>query len=329
MPASPRPHDALFRALLDDPRRAAALIHHHLPPALAARLSTDPPEPLEGTFVDPELRETRSDRLFRLSTVSGRPALLYVLLEHKSNPDPGTPLQLLGYMVRIWQRHAGRNGGALTALPPIIPLVFYHGADRWTVPGGVLDCLDVDKELRPWVEGFRYILRDLGPIPYEQLAADRAVRAALGALKYAAANPVTRAMLARLLADLPDGDLLELQILRYIAIVYEVRPADLDAAIDLAKPNQKERLMPTLAEVWTQEGLEKGLAQGLAQGLEKGLAQGKAEMLLRLVRLRFGDAPPGLERRIRSAATNDLERWGDGILTATSLDSLFGPDPSH
>ncbi len=45
-----------------------------------------------------------------------------VLLEHKSQVDAATPLQLLGYMVNIWRREIGGGGNRL---PVIIPLVFY------------------------------------------------------------------------------------------------------------------------------------------------------------------------------------------------------------
>lgn len=92
MSNSNNPHDALFRALLDDPRRAAILLREQLPPALAARLSDEAPQLLDGSFIDERLRDTQSDRLYAVTLTGGKSALLYVLLEHKSAPDPGTPL---------------------------------------------------------------------------------------------------------------------------------------------------------------------------------------------------------------------------------------------
>jgi len=320
-----RPHDALFRALLDDPARAAALMRAHLPAALTACLSDALPEPVEGSFIDDALRESRADRLFRLSLADGRPAFLYILLEHKSSPDPGTPLQLLGYMARIWQRHAGRDSERLLRLPPIIPLVVYHGATAWTVPESVLDCLDAGPALLPWLQGFRYILRDLGHIPYEQLAADRAVRAVLGALKHAFRDPATRNTLIRLLADLPDGHVLEIQVLRYIAQVYDTSPDELDAALGAAKPERKETLMPTIAEVWTQQALAKGRLEGRLEGR----TEAKVETMLRLVRKRFGPVPESAVDRIRQAGDDQLDRWIEDLLDAPSLEALLGGSRTH
>lgn len=100
------PHDSLVRALLESPERAGVFLRESLPEALRARLGSEPPQLVEGHFVDEALRDSQSDRLYQLPLPDGQTALLYVLLEHKSRPDPGTPVQLLGYMSRIWQRWA-------------------------------------------------------------------------------------------------------------------------------------------------------------------------------------------------------------------------------
>ena len=43
-----QPHDLLFRALCDDPRRAGVLIRDYLPEWIASRLSDEPPVLLDG-----------------------------------------------------------------------------------------------------------------------------------------------------------------------------------------------------------------------------------------------------------------------------------------
>ena len=127
-----QPHDALFRALVDEPARADLLIREYLPPDIAALLADEPVRAVEGSFIDPgTLAASRSDRLFEARLEDGRGVLLYVVLEHKSRADPDTALQMMGYMHRIWQQYAGGAAGRLRALPPIIPLVFYHGRSPW------------------------------------------------------------------------------------------------------------------------------------------------------------------------------------------------------
>ncbi len=99
-PALPTtPHDRLFRALASDPGRAAALIRDHLPERIVGLLAATPPVALDGSYVDEALRVSQSDMLFRVELASGGPAFVYLLAEHKSSADPGTPLQLASYMI--------------------------------------------------------------------------------------------------------------------------------------------------------------------------------------------------------------------------------------
>jgi hypothetical protein len=51
------------------------------------------------------------------------------LFEHKSFPYRFTALQLLKYMVGVWELHLKQFPGQI--LPTIIPLVIYHGIGPW------------------------------------------------------------------------------------------------------------------------------------------------------------------------------------------------------
>jgi predicted transposase YdaD len=59
---------------------------------------------------------------------SGRPAFLYLLFEHKSRPDRFARLQLLRYTVELWDEW--HRGHPRALLPPVLPVVFYHGNTR-------------------------------------------------------------------------------------------------------------------------------------------------------------------------------------------------------
>ena len=76
------PHGQMFRATLSNQRRADAVQRAHLEPWLVDLLGEDPPVPLDGSFVDEELRGSQSDKLLRVRLRSGRRAYVYALLEH-------------------------------------------------------------------------------------------------------------------------------------------------------------------------------------------------------------------------------------------------------
>ena len=59
--------------------------------------------------------------------------------------------------------------------------------------------------------------------------------------------------------------------------------------------------------------------------LAKARAEGQRHMLLRQLRTRFGDLPSEILTRVEQAATQQLQSWGEKILSARSLDEVFTP----
>ncbi len=96
---------------------------------------------------------------------------------HKSTPDPALPLQLASYMVRIWKRYAGTGTARLRALPPIIPVVVYHGAEPWTVPDSLRDMIATDDPDLAFLPGAGYILRNLRAMEIDALSRNAALKA--------------------------------------------------------------------------------------------------------------------------------------------------------
>jgi predicted transposase YdaD len=336
MPKPTHHHDALFRALLDDPGRAATLLREQLPAALAARLTADAPRLLDGTYIDEHLRDTQSDRLYQVTLTGGKPALLYILLEHKSAPDPGTPLQLLGYLVRIWTRYAAGRAARLRRLPPILPLVLYHGRQPWNIPTSILDCLDTDDDVREWLRDLRYQVRDLGPMPYPERSADPAVRAALGALCAVFVRDLAPSELARILRDLPDGEALERQVLVYIVRHYAITETQFRAALAAAKPAREESLHMTVAQEWIERGIEKGIQEGMQRGMQQGIekgvhqgfAQGQAAAVIGILEARFGVVDQRFRQRLAELDADALRPLIRRAVTIDSVAALFEPPPA-
>ena len=325
-----QPHDALFRALLDEPERADLLIREYLPPDIAALVTDEPVRAVEGTFIETgSLAASRSDRLFEARLTDGRRALLYVLLEHKSRADPGTALQMMGYMHRIWQQYAGGTASKLRALPPIIPLVFYHGRRRWGVARSVVEAVDAPEALVPFVRSLSYVLCDLGTVAHEALSRDPALRAGLGALKYVFVPGLPEGVLVRLVVDMPDDDPLELPFFRYIVATYPIGREDLERAARIAKPQRWEALMSTIAQEWIKTGEARGEARGRSAGLAEGEARGRAKALLQLLEMRFGAVPEGVQTRVLAASPCELETWIGGVLDARDLDAVFRDGSTH
>ena len=317
LPATP--HDALFRALVSSPARAGALLMEYLPEPVAALLDPEtPPEAVEGSFVDADAARTQCDALFRVRLATGHDARIYVLLEHKSGVDAATPLQILKYMVNIWQREI-EGGTARDRLPPIVPLVFFHGGGRWTAARSVVDMIDAPEALAPLLRDFAYVLHDLGEIEPLRLSATPEVRAGLLALRVVHLDEVPGEYLDLIVGGPLAGSAYERHILRYVVEGMNLTPDRLEASLRRTRPDRWETLMGTVAEAWIEQGRTEGIEKGLAQGIEKG----QAGLLLRLLELRFGALPDAVRERVRGASAAELEAWAEAVLTAASLDEVM------
>ena len=117
---------------MDKPGTAGTLLRERLPSEVVAILSDEPPELMPGSFVSRRLRGYRTDRLYRSRTITGRPVLIYTLIEAKSRPEPRIGLHLLGYQYQAldhWDKTEGRApDGALRPLPLLVTMVVYSGA---------------------------------------------------------------------------------------------------------------------------------------------------------------------------------------------------------
>ena len=66
------------------------------------------------------------------------------------------------------------------------------------------------------------------------------------------------------------------------------------------------------------------IEQGIAQGIEKGRRQGIQEVLLRLLRQRFGnEVTAHVEQRIATASVEEIDTWFARVVSAATLAELF------
>ena len=60
---------------------------------------------------------------------------------------------------------------------------------------------------------------------------------------------------------------------------------------------------------------------------KEGLQEGERVLLLRQLRARFGELPANAVARIEAAQAAELERWGERVLGAQTLNEVLG-EPS-
>jgi len=271
------PHDKFFRETFSRQEVARDFVKYHLPPDVVSLLDPDSLEISKDSFIDPALEEHFSDLLYQVKLNDGQPLYIYLLFDHKSYVDPLVAFQLLRYMVRIWElslkqqskqrKPQPRRKKTPLRLPPIFPLVVYHGLDKWTVStefSGLFGDLPI--ALRAYIPNYRYWLADLSAIKDDELKGYVILKVGLLLLKY-----IQREELGERLPEILDLlrvltykqtalEYLE-TILRYITNGSEkLTPEVLQETLQELFEGGGTAIMPTIAEIWIEQGRQEVLA---------------------------------------------------------------------
>ena len=64
--------------------------------------------------------------------------------------------------------------------------------------------------------------------------------------------------------------------------------------------------------------------QGRTEGRTEGRSDGERMILLKLLRVRFGEIDEAAAERVRAAGREQIESWAELVLTARTLDEVLG-----
>ena len=266
------------------------------------------------TFVTEALRKVYSDLIYQIPYRDTQLSV-YLLFEHKSQSDHWVLLQLLRYIVASGELYRDQNPKAKT-LPPIYPLVLYHGQKHWRAPARFHDLVDpLPEALKPYVPQFGYALHDISAKSSTEIKGEVLSRLVQLALRHIYSDqPVERVhelltLIAKVSRDPTALDILE-SLLRY----YVQGTGRLDET-------QVRRL---LEQTLSGEPLmETFIDRYIAQGKQLGEQRGEAKMLLRQIERKFGPPSETVRNRITQADSDTLLEWSERILEARSLDEVL------
>jgi predicted transposase YdaD len=198
-----------------------------------------------------------------------------------------------------------------------LPLVLYQGTGVWDAPEQFKGLLGVvPKALSPYVPDFAFKLFDLSQYSDEQIKGGVMARVMLLTMKYALRDELPEKLpsIITLLSDLADQPkgLKCLQLLyRYLVQATDKLSRE-DFHQALAHIPQGDKIMPTLAEQWFQEGMEKGLLQGKLEGKQEGELEGRLseawEALVDFYEVQFGLPSPSLVEKLHKIRNHEFLR---------------------
>jgi predicted transposase/invertase (TIGR01784 family) len=126
------PHDTFFRESFTRSEVARDFLRCQLPAALLAELDLTTLTIGKDSYVASDLRTAYSDLVYRVA-YRGEALNVYLLFEHKSWAEHWTALQLLRYIAAEGEQYRKQHPKT-RHLPPVLPLVIYHGERPWQAP---------------------------------------------------------------------------------------------------------------------------------------------------------------------------------------------------
>ena len=193
---APAPHDALFRACMNDPRRAAALVREHCPESLRGFLRGEARH-ASSAGIPEHLRRSLADCVLEFGGIPGAPECV-VITEHTSSSRRSLFGQLAGYWTNWYKLYEDRN-----AYPRLLLFLVHSGPRPLRVPGALIcprgDGRHFLVNNDHWLP---LVLLDLSVTPKDSISRYPAARAVLGVLAVAQVEPAPEATIRKIFRDL-------------------------------------------------------------------------------------------------------------------------------
>jgi hypothetical protein len=248
---------------------ARALLSRHLPEEIAEHLQFHTLTAVDASLIDTHLRRRFADRLFKID-VSPETVLrlgmkvnyiyIFVLIEHKSTDEPYTLIQMLGYLIRIWENAVADDQPVV----PILPWVLYNGIGPWRASRSLGELIPAPAVWQRYMPAMELAILDISRMDDAKMAGPPILRAALTLLKYGRSSQL-EFVLRRLFEFLADA----IQPQQATAVLETLRLYVMSVNPVLGE----EKMRDLVSEFWP---VQPELGSVADQLIKKGEARGEA-----------------------------------------------------
>jgi len=249
-------HDTFIRAIMSNQQIALDYFRTCIPQNIQNLLDFSTLHQLPDTYVSKDLQKSISDIVYRCKKAGGKGEVkISLLVEHKSYVDKYAPIQIGSYIFSGLLKQIGNKENPSL----IIPILLYHGKDRWEYKTLIDLFGDLEPALQKFVPDYQYIFHNLGQISDDEIQAvnNNFLAASLLAMKYSAFKKQLNALLPTIYTLINEMDKNLLNTL--IVYILEGNPLGRDQFLEMITslppfPN-KESIMDTL-EQFIEQGRE-------------------------------------------------------------------------
>ena len=326
------PHDSAFKRFVHSP----AFIRHTLRAHPLAGIDEAEVEAIEdagANFVDDRLVQRLADAVWRLRMADG--SITFLLVECQAKVDPSMPFRMLNAVSALYlalSLNPPQPEYSAAVVPRIKHLTIYSGQRPWSAVGEVGAAIAVRSaeeerdiprmecpvlELRRWPDpgGDSNVAVLLARMqrcdsPEALLAAAEPLKQWCGSASHASLAGAFATWISHVCV--PE-----------LGVLDAAKSDNLDDVLDMLE-TERVTWADRIRNEGRNEGRREGRNEGRREGRDEGLA-GERKLLLRLARIRFGEALAGsLAALLEGIADADrLEQVGEWLLVCDSGDALL------
>ena len=162
--------DSSSKIVFGDPVLCSQLLKGYVNIPILKDVQPEDIEDVTGRFVRMNEEERNADVVKKVNIKGNEmPFYLISLIEHKSQVDYNVVMQILRYMVLIWQDYADEMNTKQKGIsktkefkyPPILPIIYYEGASKWTASIELQDRVFLSDIMEEYIPNFKCILIQL------------------------------------------------------------------------------------------------------------------------------------------------------------------------
>ncbi|WP_295102981.1 Rpn family recombination-promoting nuclease/putative transposase [uncultured Candidatus Kuenenia sp.] len=333
------PHDKFFKETFSIRENVIDFLSGTFPSKILKKLDLSTLTQDNNSYIDEEHKEHFSDIVYTCFC-KDKELRITLLFEHKSYAVACPYLQLMKYLLKIWES----NNKQAQRLMPVIPVILYHGKDTWKARRFRDYFEGIDEEFLRVIPEFEYLLTDLSSYSNEEIK-DRVFRRA--------SLQITMLLMRNIYNDKILGDKLKVffeigrqyfeeeggvkfleSVIRYL---YYASDIEEERVIDTLKEISEEggKLSMTIAARLIEkgkitgrmegrmEGREEGRAEGAIEGERKGRIEGLIEAIEIGLELKYGVNGLRLLERIRKIAVIEkLESIKEAVKISKNMEEI-------
>lgn len=319
------PHDSLFKRTLGDKEVAVDFLENYLPDNILKEIDLTDVKVAKDSFIDKELEESFSDILYTVN-IGDKEGYIYILFEHKSYFDKMTPVQMIGYITDIWKLY--NNQTKNKKLPPIIPILIYHGDRKWNYGSTLSELIeDFPRNIADYIPDYKYLIYDFSNYSDSEIKGQIKLRLFLKLISHIFDDDFDKGLreVLPLLVELRDKttgiEYIETVVKYILNIGEEISLNELDQKSKNISTEGSAVIM-TIAEKIYHDGKEEGKEEGKEVGKEEGKIETMHEMIEFALELKFGLNSKPLAKDIKEI--NDYDKLKQIKQAIRNHDSLEG-----